>query len=68
MRGNGTLPSMFGWLVGTGPGTGMALLLIITSLLCGVVGLVGYFVPAIRNAEDLLPDHDELVNAEPVTA
>lgn len=67
MRRGGTLPSMFGWLVGTGPGTGMALLLIITSLLCGVVGLVGYFIPAIRNAEDLLPDHDELTKAEAQT-
>jgi len=68
MRGNGTLPSTFGWLVGTGPGTGMALLLIITSLLCGAVGLIGYFVPAIRNAETILPDHDQLPAAEPAPA
>ena len=68
MRGDGALASMFAWLVGTGPGTGMALLLIITSLLCGVVGLAGYFVPAIRNAETILPDHDQLPSAEPAPA
>jgi hypothetical protein len=59
---------MFGWLVGTGPGTGMALLLIITSLLCGAVGLIGYFVPAIRNAETILPDHDQQPAVVPAPA
>lgn len=68
MRGNGGLPAAFGWLVGSGPGTGMALLLILTSLLCGLVGLAGYFVPAIRNAETLLPDQDQLPAAQPAAA
>ncbi len=66
MQGGGALPGMFGWLVGTGPGTGMGLLLIISSLLCGMVGLAGYFVSAIRNAEDILPDHDQLKTVEAV--
>ncbi|MCJ7434314.1 MAG: MFS transporter [Anaerolineales bacterium] len=67
MQGQGTLPGMFSWLVGTGPGTGMGLLLIISSLFCGMAGLMGYFVSAICNAEDILPDHDQLKTVD-VTA
>ena len=56
---NSGLAQIFGPMFGTGPGTGMSLLIV----LCGVggllVGLGGYFVPAIRNAETALPDHDE---------
>jgi len=29
-----------------------------------LIGLAGYFVPTIYNAETLLPDHDILVQAE----
>jgi hypothetical protein len=47
-------------LVGTGPGSGMGLLMVASGVIAGLVGLSGYFVPAIRNAEDLLPDHDQL--------
>jgi DHA3 family macrolide efflux protein-like MFS transporter len=50
--------STFGGLVGTGPGTGMALLLAVSGLLVGLTGLSGYLVPVVREAEDLLPDHD----------
>ncbi len=57
MRSGGALAPVFGWLVGTGPGSGMGLLILITGLLGAFVGLVGYAVPAIRNAEDILPDH-----------
>jgi MFS transporter, DHA3 family, macrolide efflux protein len=56
MKRPGGLSSMFGWLVGTGPGAGMGLLMIICGLVMSLVGLAGYFVPAIRRAEDLLPD------------
>ena len=28
------------------------------------VGLIGYFIPYIRNAEDILPDHDQLAKVE----
>jgi hypothetical protein len=34
------------------------LLFVVTGLLAGLVGLAGYLFPAVRNAEDLLPDHD----------
>jgi hypothetical protein len=56
MTGNGILSGMFGWLVGTGPGSGFGLMI----LLCGIggtlVGLSGYLFPAIRNVDEDLPD------------
>jgi DHA3 family macrolide efflux protein-like MFS transporter len=49
---------------GSGPGSGMALLI----FLCGfggiLAGLSGYFIPAIRDAEKVLPDHDIVPVAE----
>jgi DHA3 family macrolide efflux protein-like MFS transporter len=54
---------LFGGLVGTGPGSGMGLLMVFSSLAAGLVALSGYFIPAIRNAEVLLPDHDQLDKA-----
>lgn len=29
-----------------------------------LVGIAGYFIPLIRNAEDLLPDHETLAAAD----
>ncbi|MGF1506283.1 MAG: MFS transporter [Anaerolineae bacterium] len=53
----GALVPLFSWLVGTGPGSGMSLMFVLAGLSgVGVAG-VGYLVPAIREAEDLLPDH-----------
>jgi len=56
MHTGGFLANTFGWLVGTGPGSGFGLLI----LLCGVggtlVGLTGYLIPSIRNIDQLLPD------------
>ena len=46
------------WLVGSGPGAGMAMIFVITAVLGATFGLGGYLFPAVRNAEDLLPDHD----------
>jgi len=56
MAEGGSLVNRFGWLVGTGPGSGFGLLI----LLCGVsgilVGLSGYLVPDIRNIDKAMPD------------
>jgi hypothetical protein len=56
MRTGGMLVNTFGPLVGTGPGSGFGLLI----LLCGVggtlVGLSGYLIPSIRNIDQILPD------------
>ena len=59
------LPATFAWLVGTGPGAGMGLLIFLCGLASATVGLLGYFIPAIYNAEAILPDHDALAKAEP---
>lgn len=59
------LPSAFSWLVGTGAGSGMGLLLVFCGFASALVGLVGYFIQSIRNAETILPDHDMLAKAEP---
>jgi len=51
---------LFGWLVGTGPGAGMGLLIGITALLSVIVIGVAYLIPSIRDIEILVPDHDEI--------
>ena len=58
MRTSGALTSMFGWLVPSGPGAGMGLLIVFSSLGALLAGLAGYFIPAIYDAETILPDHD----------
>jgi MFS family permease len=58
MLEGGSLAGTFGWLVGTGPGAGMALIFVITGALGVLGGFAGYLFPAIRNAEEILPDHD----------
>lgn len=59
------LPGALAWLVGTGPGAGMGLIIVFCGLFTVLVGLTGYFVPVIYHAETLLPDHDELARTEP---
>jgi len=58
--GTSNLASTFSSWVGSGPGSGMALLLIFCGLASALVGATGYFLPFIRNAESTLPDHDQL--------
>jgi hypothetical protein len=59
MRVSGGLSSMFGWLVPIGPGAGMGFLVMISSLGGILAGLAGYLNFSTRNAEVILPDHDE---------
>ncbi len=66
MREGGALTGLLGWLVGTGPGAGMALLFVAGGALSALVALGGYLVPAVRNVERDLPDHDALPAGEPV--
>jgi DHA3 family macrolide efflux protein-like MFS transporter len=57
MKTGGSLESVFSGLVGTGPGAGMALMFVIAGL-CGVIiGFGGYAFKAIRDVEDIIPDH-----------
>ncbi len=62
------LASLFGPLFGTGPGTGMSLLISLCGVMCILVAVTGYFVPAIRRADSMLPDHDEAPAAQAVPA
>jgi DHA3 family macrolide efflux protein-like MFS transporter len=64
MTSSTTLSRLFGGLVGTGPGSGMGLLMVLCGLGGVLVGLSGYLLPAIRSAEEMLPDHDALQTAE----
>ncbi len=68
MKTQSGLANMFGWLFGNGPGSGMGLLVFFTGLGAALVGLAGYFVPVIRNAESILPDHDQLKRVEEAAA
>lgn len=60
------LASIFGPFVGTDSGSGMAILFIFAGLMVVIVSTIGYSVPAIRNAESILPDHDQLEKAQPI--
>ena len=65
MTSGGAFARLFKPLVGSGPGSGMALMFVFSGILGAVVAVTGYFVPAIRRVEDLIPDHDA---SEPSTA
>ncbi len=61
MRSQSWLAGVFGRLVGTDAGAGIALQYILTGLAyMSIVLFVVLFVPVVRNLEDTLPDHDQL--------
>jgi MFS transporter, DHA3 family, macrolide efflux protein len=64
MQIHSTLADLFGGIVGNIPGSGMSLLMIFCGVAGMLAGLSGYFIPAIRNIEDILPDHDKLAPAK----
>jgi MFS family permease len=64
----GQLASAFGWLVGTGPGAGMALMFVVTAIAGALVSAAGYALPAVRAAEDILPDYDASAAPPPAAA
>jgi MFS family permease len=58
MQEGGWLADNFGWLVGTGSGAGMGLILVFAGFGATLAGLGGYAVRAVRDVEVILPDHD----------
>ena len=68
MQTSSRFSQTFSGLVGSGPGAGMGLLTVFCCLACVLVGVSGYYIPAIRNLEDVLPDHDQMHKAEAVPA
>jgi hypothetical protein len=55
------LSANFGWLVGYGAGAGMALIMVFCGLAMAGVGIGGYGVRVVRDAEEILPDHEVTV-------
>jgi MFS family permease len=51
MQVNGPLAPLFGSLVGTGFGSGMALMFLFTALMGAIIGFGGYLIPALRNVD-----------------
>ena len=60
MSGNGWAAAVFGPLVGTGPGAGMSLMVLLSGIIGIVIGLVVYAIPSVRNVETILPDFDAM--------
>ena len=56
----GPLTHLFGWLVGTGSGAGMGLMLFFSGLLGAAVGVGALLYRPVRDIETLLPEHNEL--------
>ena len=57
MAVGGPLSEVFGWLVGEGPGAGIALMFVCTSLLGMTMSLSGYLFRSVRDVEIDVPDH-----------
>jgi hypothetical protein len=68
MAEGGGLAAAFGWLVGEGTGAGMGLLFVVTGVLAALAGLSGYLFPAVRDVEEILPDHEVAAGPVPVPA
>ncbi len=60
MNASTALGHTFGWMVGNSPGSGIALQFVFAGLAYVGIILIAWFIPAIRNVETLLPDHDEM--------
>jgi MFS family permease len=63
MQVGGSLAPLFGGLVGTGAGAGMGLMFVLFGVAGVFIAAAGYGIRAIRDAENLLPDHDAAVKA-----
>ena len=64
MQAGSRWANLFGWLVGFGPGAGIGLLFVITSLTGAFAALLGYTIPAVRNIETILPDYAPVAQSE----
>ncbi|WP_242046195.1 MULTISPECIES: hypothetical protein [Calothrix] len=58
LQSGGVLVEIVAGLFGTGAGAGIALLFAICAVAMLLVGWLGFFVPVLRNVEDMIPDHD----------
>lgn len=58
MMPGGSLSGAFGWLVGVGPGAGMALMISIAGVVGIILPILGYTIRDIREVESIMPDYD----------
>jgi MFS family permease len=58
MASGGAFAQFFQPLVGSGPGSGMAVLFVFSGILGVIVALIGYMIPVVREVETRLPDYD----------
>lgn len=65
MAVNGVLSTSIGEVIGTGPGRGIGLMVIIAGVLTVIVSLLAYLYPRVRYLEDELPDMVEDVIKSP---
>lgn len=56
MMAGGSLAGTFGWMLGTGPGAGMSLIMVGAGAIGTLLLLGAFLVPQIRDIESLLPD------------
>lgn len=59
MATGGSLAGLFGGLVGTGPGAGMGLMHVLFGLTGTAIALAAFSFRTVREADTLLPDHDQ---------
>jgi DHA3 family macrolide efflux protein-like MFS transporter len=64
MQNGGWAAKLFGWMAGPGPGSGMAVMMVVFGILTILAMMSGYVFPQIRKMEEILPDHDQLEKAE----
>jgi MFS transporter, DHA3 family, macrolide efflux protein len=64
MQSGGAVANLLEPLVGTGPGSGISFIIICCGIGGALVGLGGYWFRAIRDVQDVLPDHDTSPAAE----
>lgn len=57
MEPDGSLADLFAPLLGTGPGAGSALLIVVSGALAVIVTSCGWWLPSVRRVEEDLPDH-----------
>jgi MFS family permease len=58
MMPGGSLVGTFGWLLGVGPGAGMALMISIAGVVGMLLPLLGYAIRVVREVESIMPDYD----------
>jgi MFS family permease len=72
LASGGALAGSVGSVIGTGPGRGIALLIILSGVLTSLLGVAGWLHPRVRNLEaelpDMLPDDATVVKAAPAGA